>query len=167
MAANLTTAPPAYNINPQSQGGTGTFGQVPGNIDLPNVSGDLASQIPGLGKLNTAASSDIASNLAGTLSPGTENALQNAAATYGETSGMPGSDLTWNSLYGNIAGASTAEQAQGLSEYNSLIPTVSGTQTLSPDLMTQVAEQNAVNTASPNPVDAGVLSTVLNAAGSY
>jgi hypothetical protein len=116
--------------------------------------------------MNSAASSDILSNLNGTLSPGTQNALQNASATYGVTSGMPGSDLTWNSLYGNIANASTTQQQTGLSEYNSTIPTVSGTQTVSPDLQTQIAEQNAVDNASPNPTEAGVISTAESLIGS-
>ena len=159
MAKTATDPNAGYNINPVSQGGTGTFGQVPGTIGLPPVAAQLQAQLPGLSNLNSSAASDIQSNLNGALSPGTSAALDNAAATYGTASGMPGSGLDWNSLYGNIAGASTAQQNQGISQYDQLVPTVSGTQTLSPQLQTQVAFQNAVDSASPNPVDAGLLST--------
>ena len=138
-------------LNPTPQAGAGAFGAVPGALGIPNPAGDLSAQIPGLPSLNATASNDILSNLSGTLSPGTEHALQNAAATYGVASGMPGSGLSWNSLYGNIAGASTAEQNLGLQQYNSLIPTVSGTQTVSPSLQTQISGTNASNAASPNP----------------
>lgn len=141
----------AYNLNPAPQYGAGAFGAVPGPIGMPNPAGSLGAQIPNLGALNTAASGDILSQLGGTLSAGTQNALHNAAATMGVTSGMPGSGLSWNSLYGNIAGASEMQQKQGLSEYNSFIPTVSGTQTVSPNLQTEIAGTNASNAAAPNP----------------
>jgi hypothetical protein len=147
---------PGFSLNPNPQSGSGVFGQVPGQLGVPPVAAQLGQELPGLPNLNAAASQDIASNLSGTLSPGTQNALQNASATYGVTSGMPGSGLTWDSLYGNIAGASTAEQQLGLQEYNQTVPTVSGTQTVSPQLQEQVAMQNAIDAAAPNPTDAGI-----------
>ena len=107
----------AFNINPSPQSGSGTFGSVPGAIGLPNPEQNLAGVLPNLTSINSAASGDVLSNLNGTLSPGTTNALQNEAATLGVSSGMPGSQLDWNSLYGNIAGASAAQQAQGLQQY--------------------------------------------------
>lgn len=147
------------NINPTPQSGQGAFGMVPGALSLPNPAGDLSAQLPGLSKLNSTASGDLQSLLGGTLSAGTTNALQNAAATYGTTSGMSGgaggmAGLDWNSLYGNIAGASTAQQQQGMQDYSSLIPTVSGTQTVSPTLQAQIAGTNASNAAAPNPTQA-------------
>ena len=141
----------AYNLNPQPQAGSGIYGSVPGSLSLPNPAGDLGANIPGLSTLNKTASSDILSNLEGKLSPATENALQNASATYGAASGMPGSGLSWNSLYGNIAGASTAEQQLGLQELNPFVSNTSGTQTVAPGLQTQIAGTNASNAASPNP----------------
>jgi hypothetical protein len=165
QAATIAATTP-FQLYPASQAGAGAYGEVPGDVGVPQVASDLQAQMPGVPAMNSAASSDILSNLNGTLSPGTQNALQNASATYGVTSGMPGSDLTWNSLYGNIANASTTQQQTGLSEYNSTIPTVSGTQTVSPDLQTQIAEQNAVDNASPNPVEAGVISTAEQLLGS-
>lgn len=150
------TAANPFTITPASQGGTGVFGQVPGVIGLPPVEQQLQSVLPGLQGSNAEVGQDILSNLQGNLSPGTQNALQNSAADTGVSTGMPGSNLDWNSLYGNIAGASTSQQQTGLQEYDSTIPTVSGTQTVAPDLETQVAYQNAVDAASPNPVDSGV-----------
>ena len=139
------------NWNPTPQSGSGAFGAVPGVLTPPNPAGDLGRVVPKLGALNTAASGDILSSLEGTLSPGTEHALQNAAATYGVASGMPRSGLSWNSLYGNIAGASEGQQRQGLGELNSYLSQTSGTQTLSPGLEAEIAGTNASNAAAPNP----------------
>jgi len=148
-ASALTTT--GNVLNPAPQTGQGAYGMVPGVLSMPNPAGDLSAQLPGLSTLNATASSDLQSKLGGTLSPGTQAALQNAAATYGVTSGMPGSQLTWNSLYGNIAGASEAQQQQGLQDYPSLTGAVSSTQTVSPALQTEIASTNATNAAAPNP----------------
>ncbi len=140
------------NLTPAPTYGSGTpFGKVPGNLGLPDPYGDLSSVIPKLGSLDKTASNDILSNLEAKLSPATTNALQNASATFGVSSGMPGSGLSWNQLYGNIAGSSTAEQALGLQQLNPFISNTSGTQTVSPSLQTQIAGTNASNEASPNP----------------
>lgn len=151
----------AFNINPAPQYGSGAYGSVPGPIGVPNPAANLGAQIPNLGSLNSTASGDILSQLQGTLSPGTVNALHNAAATMGVTSGMPGSGLSWNSLYGNIAGASEAQQQRGLQDYSSFIPTVSGTQTVSPNLQAEIAGTNASNAAAPNPGQAASYSEQL------
>lgn len=152
MATNNQST--AFPLTVQTQSGTGSFGQVPGQLTLPPVAADLSAELPGLSNLNSAASTDILSNLQGTLSPGTMQALQDANASSGVGMGMPGSQLNWNSLYGNIANASEQQQQTGLQEYNSTVPTVSGTQTLDPSLMSQIQYQNAVDWAAPNPEDA-------------
>lgn len=134
------------------------FGQVPGITDLPNPAGDLAGQIPGLAGLNSAASGTIGAKLGGSISPATMNALQNAAATYGLTSGMPGlpkNGLAMNRLFGNIAGFAENQAQQGLADYNSFIPTVSGTQTVNPALQASLSQSNAVNRSAPDPAAAG------------
>jgi hypothetical protein len=142
---------PAFNYNPMPQYGSGAFGSVPGPLTPPNPASNLSGVIPKLGAINSAASGDILSSLQGTLSPGTEHALQNASAEYGVSSGMPGSGLDWNSLYGNIAEASEAQQQKGLQDYSSFIPTVNSTQTLDPGLQTNIEATNASNAAAPNP----------------
>lgn len=154
-APTVPTAPSArFNLNPTPQAGTGPFGTVPGPLGLPDPYGDISHVVPGLPAMNNSASSAILSKLNGQLSPGTLNALKNAQATFGVQSGMPGSGLSWNSLFGNIAGASEAQQAQGLEQYRGFIPTVAGTQTVNPALQNEIATQNAVDAAAPNPAEA-------------
>lgn len=146
--------PSGYVLNPKPQQGNGPFGAVPGPIGLPNPAGDLAGQVPGLSNLNRAASSNILQRLNSNLSNNTINALKNASAQFGIQSGMPGSQLSQNQLLGNIAGATEALQTQGLQDYNSFIPTVSGTQTVNPALQSDIADRNSVYAAAPNPTEA-------------
>ena len=137
--------------SPLSQNGQGQFGRIPGNLSLPDPFSDVSSVYSNLAKTNSAVSNDILSKLDGTLSPGTQRALADAAASRGVFSGMPGSDFSWNNLYGNIAGASEQQQQQGIADFNQTLPTVAGTETVSPVLQTEIGNQNAVNNASPDP----------------
>lgn len=143
-----------FNLHPQPTSGQGAFGAVPGQLGLPDPAGDLARQVPGLSGLNSSASAGIQAKLNGELSPGTLNALKNASAQYGVSSGMPGSGLSSNQFLGNVAGASEAQQAAGIQQYNSYIPTVSGTQTVNPALQNEIATQNSLNAAAPDPTQA-------------
>lgn len=150
--------------------GQGAFGKVPGVINLPQPSKDLGGVLPGLPAVNTAASQDILAKLGGSISPGTMNALQRAAAQFGVSSGMPGSGLALNNLFGNIAGFSENQVQQGLQDYSSVLPTASRTQTVDPALQTQIAETNALNLSAPNPAQAqsyaqGLFSSYLNSLG--
>jgi hypothetical protein len=52
-------------------------------------------------------------------------------------------------------------QNQGLQQYNQLIPTVSGTQTVRPETQIGVAEQNALNRAAPDPGQAASYAQIL------
>lgn len=126
----------AFTLNPTPTAGTNAFGMVPGAVDNP---------IPNAPQLNQTAGADIMAQLGGQLSPGTINALQNASASFGVGSGMPGSPLSWNSLYGNIAGAAEKQQQQGLANYN---------QITGPAFQTNLASQNALNAAAPDPTQA-------------
>jgi len=140
-----------FNIDPGPQYGSGTFGGVPGSVGLPDVFGDLASRYPALGDTNTAASAAVLSRLRGELSPATQNAIQDASARFGVSSGMPGSGLSQNRFLRDIGLTSEQEQQTGLEDYNRLAGTISSTQTVNPALQTQIAEQNALNRAAPNP----------------
>jgi hypothetical protein len=140
-----------FNSNPGPQSNGSPFGYAPGPISLPSPATDLGAQFPNLSGTNSALSGDINAKLGGTLSPGTTNALQDAAATFGVASGMPGSGLSWNSLYGNLAGAAENQEQEGIADYNSTIPTISNTQTVSPALQTEIATQNAIDAAAPDP----------------
>lgn len=153
-ASSPTPTTGGFVLNPAPTSGQGPHGAVPGQLGLPNPAGDLAGQVPGLSGLNSQASANILSKLKGELSKNTLDALKNTAAAYGVSSGMPGSGLSDNAFLGNIAGAREALQTQGVNEYNATIPTVSGTQTVSPALQNEIATQNSLNAAAPDPTQA-------------
>jgi len=54
---------------------------------------DLNAAYPQLGKTTSQVSSNILKRLRGELSPETQNAIQDASARFGITSGMPGSQM--------------------------------------------------------------------------
>jgi len=133
FALPTTTSDQFTNI-PTPRTGLGAFGAVPGPV---------ANPIPNAPDLNKTAGNDILSKLSGTLSPGTMNALKDASAEWGISSGMgPGSGIGWNQLYGNIAGASERQQQEGLTDYN---------QITGPGFQTNLAESNAQLAAAPDP----------------
>ncbi len=145
------TDPTAYSATPSPQSGTNAFGAVPGSLGIPNPAADLSAQVPGLSGLNQGASDLISDELTGGLSPETLNALRNSNASWAAASGMPGSPFSYNRLFGNVINASEDRRRRGLEDYNRTIPTISGTQTVSPALKTQIASENALNAAAPNP----------------
>lgn len=161
----MTTGPtgnPNYTVNPAPTSGQGPFGAVPGAVGLPDPAGDLAKVYPNLSGTNQALSTNILSQLSGQLSPGTLKMMQDAEAAQAVRSGMPGTNVQRNTLMGNRSVRDlgiTAEQQvqQGISNYNKTIPTISGTQTLSPALQNEIAMWNSINRSAPDP----------NAAGNY
>ena len=148
--------PIPFNLTPPPTEGTGTaFGAVPGNLGLPDPFGDLSKVAPGLGGVNQNLLTNLTSESLGQISPGTRNALQLAAAQRGVGAGMgPFSGLSTNDLFGNIAGFSEGLQNRAAQQYASLIPTMSGTQTVTPALQTDIANRNATMAAAPNPTAA-------------
>lgn len=144
---------------------TALYGQKPGMLAQPSPYKDLSSVYPNLSASNQAVSGDILSKLKGDLSPETINAIQDNAARFGIDSGMPGSGLQWNKSLRDIGQTTEQEQQQGIQDYNSTIPTVSKTQTESPELEAQIAELNAMIAASPDPVASGLLNTFLSMYG--
>lgn len=149
-----TTIYPSSTINPAPQPGSGAFGAVPGPIGLPNPAGDLAAQFPNLAGANRSVSGDIMSELGGQLSPGTQNMLQDLGAAWSIGSGMPGSQFGRYRTARDLGLMSEQLSQQGLRDYASLIPTISRTQTVSPELQTEIATQNAINRAAPDPTQA-------------
>lgn len=143
-----------YNYNPAPRGGQGPFGQVPGVITPPDPAADLARQFPGLARTNAALSRDIIAGLEGQLRPATIAALQDANAAFGIQSGMPGitpGTFTSNRLGRNI-GLKAEDLAQkAIENYNATIPTISKTQTVDPALLYQIALQNSMMGAAPDP----------------
>jgi len=133
-------------------GGHSAFGGVPAPINVaPNVFTQVGGALPNFGALTSGASDVIGSEISGQVSPATMKALQNAAATFGVTSGMgPGSGLAQNSLFANIAGFSENRQRQGLQDYLATLGGLGHTMT-DPGLATEVASRNATMEAAPDP----------------
>jgi hypothetical protein len=159
-----TAAPPTG----QPGAGSDIYGRRVGAIPTPPVptGANLSAVYPNLSGTNASASSALLNELRGQLSPETLANIQNAAAQYGVTSGMPGSGLSINRGLRDIGLTTEQLQHQGIGDYSSLIPTVSATQTVTPeqqaqlqshanDLGTEVAAFNATNAAAPDPAAAG------------
>lgn len=126
----------------------------------PLVTGPtLNAAFPNLSGVNAAASGALTSELTGQLSPQTMNNIQNAAAQFGITSGMPGSQFAFSKYPTDIGLATEALQHQGIGDYSSLIPSVASTQTVNPNTMAslnaEIDSMNRINAAAPNPAAAG------------
>jgi hypothetical protein len=115
----------------------------------------LNSAYPNLSGTNSQLSSALSSELTGQLSPATLAAIQDAAASYGVSSGMPGSGLAINRGPRDIGLATENLIHQGIGDYTSAIPAVSSTQTVNPgqaaQLNTEINATNAVNRSAPDP----------------
>jgi len=144
----------AYNANPTPTSGAGAFGAVPGQLGLPDPAKDLGAQVPNLSGLNSAASGDILSLLSGELSPDVQAQIQDAAARFGVTSGMPGSGLVSNRTARDFGLTSMQLKQQGLAALNPYLAQTASTQVLNPALKTSIAETNALNAAAPDPTKA-------------
>lgn len=88
---------------------------------------NLTSVFPNLEQLQGQASANTLSRLRGQLSPETINAIQDNAARFGLSTGMPGSQLAGS--YGRKLLGQTAQglQSQGLQDYLNTLQTYSGT----------------------------------------
>ena len=146
-----------YNVSPYPTTGSNTAtGMVPGQISLPNPAADLSKQIPNLGQLNTSIFGNLLSESQGRIPQSDVNFMQDQAAARAVGSGMPGTNILPGSLEGNsqarnLGLLSYQLQQQAAQQYPGLVGAVSGTQTVSPALQAQIAEQNAVTASAPNP----------------
>ena len=149
-----TASLPSYNISPTAQTGQGAYGKVPGNIGLPpSLYEESLSAVPGLSGLVGSAGTDIASQLAGTLSPSTMMNIGNYAAGRGVSMGQPNSPIM-NEIGMGLTGTTTEGlQQQGIYNTNALLGTV-GQQQLSPDLTSTIAQWNSTMNAAPDPAAA-------------
>ena|ERR1700677_4074976 len=158
MAATTSPTLPSYNVNPTPQQGQGAYGAVPGAIGLPqNTFQQVNAAVPGAAGNAQAASGVIGSQLAGTLSQGTQNLLQDKSAAYGVNIGQPGGQagntLSLQNFLGSIGLTSENLANQGVGNYLSFLGGV-GAQQTSPGLAVDVATQNALDAAAPNPAAA-------------
>lgn len=150
----------SFSLNPAPQSGAGAFGAVPGNLSAPNSTYQQLQNIPGYNGLVSSGVSDIGSELGGSISPQTQNLLQNKAASLGVSMGQPGGGVanpgntfTTQNLLDNLGITSENLQNTGLGNLNTFSGTT-GNQQLSPELQSSIQEQNAVNAATPNPAAA-------------
>lgn len=137
------------------------FGTRVSPITTPNPYADLSKVYPNLSGTNAQLSGDILSQLKGQLSPQTMQMIQDAGASYGVASGMPGSGMARNRTLRDLGIASEDVQNKGIQNYISSLPTISRTQTVSPELQSEISYSNAVNAAAPNPAAAANYSQQL------
>jgi hypothetical protein len=147
-----------FNLSPQTQGGSGAYGAVPGAIGAPpSIFSQVNSNVPGASGLATGAAGNIASQEAGVLSPGTQNLLQNNAAamgiSVGQPGGAPGNTISNENLLTDMGLTSEGLTTQGDQNYLSFLGGVGQTQ-LAPSLLTDIASNNATMAAAPNPTAA-------------
>ncbi len=148
-----------YNQVPQPTSGRGAYGLVPGTTPLPpSTYTQTGAADPGLAAGNDQLNANILSELRGELSPQALENMQNTAARYGVTSGMPGSNavpgsLAFNkNLLGNIL-TTQQIQHQGQQDYQSREGQVAGQQ-LDPALIARINQDNATLAAAPDPTTA-------------
>src|SRR5882672_3478347 len=120
------------------------------------ISGPTLNQAyPNLTGTNAGLSSALLSELSGQLSPQTQAAIADAAASFGVNSGIPGSGFAMNRYPRDIGLASEQPMHQGIGDYSSVIPSISGTQTVAPGqaagLNAEIGAMNATNSAAPDP----------------
>ena len=146
---------PNYNVSPAPTQGQGPYGLVPGQIGIPPSAWDQTrAAVPALGN-TTQLTNNILSELQGDINPQALKNMQDAAANYGISSGMPGSNaipgtLAFNKNLRNIGLDTQAIQRQGLQDYTSLLGSVSGLQTPQ-GLAAEIAAHNAQLRAAPDP----------------
>ncbi len=127
------------------------YGQVPGPIGIPpNIFSQLSGAVPNFGALTSGTGNLIQSQQSGAVSPQTLNALKTGAAQFGVASGMPGSGLETNQLFGNIAGFSEGQQEKGIHNYLAMISGLGPTMT-NPNLAAEISARNADYAAAPDP----------------
>lgn len=150
-----TPATSSYTTsNPAPRAGQGAYGAVPGAISNPNPFGDLSALYPNLSGANSQISKNIMDELTGQLSPSTINNIRNQAASFGVSSGLPGSDFAGYQGLTNLGLTTEKLQGQGLQDYLNAITGISKTQTVDPALQTEIATQNSVWNAAPDPAAA-------------
>ncbi len=138
-------------------GGRGPFGRALGPIPLPDPYGNIQRTGVNLDVLNPAASADLEAGFAGRLAPGTVNSIQDAAATWGAASGMPGfspGTLGFNRGVRDLGLTAEGVKDKAFQNYGSLINTIGQNEVVSPELEYERNLQNETNAASPDPAAA-------------
>lgn len=133
-----------------ASGGRTAYGTVPAPIGVPPNTFTQLAGVPGFSANTAGTGAVIGSQLAGQVSPMTLNALKTGAAQFGVSSGMPGSGLETNQLFGNIAGFSEGQQQRGVQNYLAEVGALGPTMT-NPALAADISARNAAMAAAPDP----------------
>jgi hypothetical protein len=169
-AAQTSTATTAgFNPNPAPQAGQGAYGRVPGPTPVPpSTFTQTAGVYPGLKQQAGQVSSNVMGELQGVLSPETINMIQQHAAEFGVSSGMPLSEFSGAAGLRSLGLATEQLQQQGEQGYLSALSGIGQAQ-LNPALLAQIATQNAQLAAAPDPEMAAkqLLSTYQNSMRGY
>lgn len=160
VPVGLASPTSGYNVNPAPTGGNGPYGQVPGPVGVPPSTFQQAvDAVPGLGgAAPTQLTNNILNELKGQLSPQALKNMQDTAARFSVSSGMPGSNAYLGSLANNknlLGNILTTQdiQHQGAQDYTSALQAIGGQQ-LNPSLLAEIAAHNAQLAAAPNPTQA-------------
>jgi hypothetical protein len=142
-----------YNTNPQTQYGSGAYGAVPGPLTIPpNVYQQLTSLDPGMFGPTGSLPSSIQNEFGG-LSPETTAAIQQHAAQFGTSTGMPGSQFQGNYGLEQLGLGVEAQNSKAIKDaisYSSL----TGSQVTPQATALSVASNNATMASAPNPQQA-------------
>lgn len=147
-----TGGPINFNLNPQPQSGSGTFGAVPGAIVAPpSLWDETNANVPGMAGITNQTSGLIGSQLNGNLSASTVGNLTDAAAARGVSLGQGGSTGLTNEILLKTLGLTHEQlQQQGVGNYLNFLGQTSSLQQ-KPDLLADIASRNATMAAAPNP----------------
>lgn len=148
---NLRTLAASTGTGSGGSGSRSAYGTVPQPIANPQSVYSQVQGIPGVTQAQNTVLSNIQSNASGNLSTGTLNLLQDKAAQFGVSSGMPGlSGLSLQNLMQNIGLTSETLSQQGTKDYLSFL-TGTGSTMLDPGLSASIADRNSVYAAAPDP----------------
>lgn len=143
-----------YSVNPTTGTGSGAYGAVPGATATPPSGYEqISGVVPQLPTLTGTSANVIGSQLKGTVPTDVIKQIQDQAASWGVASGMPGSGLSQNLSLRNLGLNSMQQQQAGQTNYLNLLSGL-GSQMLSPALLTDLSQTNAMLGAAPNPEEA-------------
>jgi hypothetical protein len=140
-----------YNTTPATQAGVGAYGTVPGATATPPSTYEQISGItPQLSSLTNQNANLIGQQMKGVLPTDVIKKIQDMAASWGVSSGMPGSGLSQNLSLRDLGLTSLQEQQTGQTNYLNTLSGL-GQQQLDPGLLTSLSQSNATLAAAPNP----------------
>jgi hypothetical protein len=116
----------------------------------PSTFTQVSGVYPGLAKQAGQISSNVMSELQGVLSPETIDSINQHAAQFGVSSGMPLSGFAASQGLRSLGQNVEAVQHQGMQDYLSSLSGIGNAQ-LPPALLTQISEHNADLRAAPDP----------------